>query len=133
MTPGDRVDSGRVDDALLKVDDDKSCFIVDCCDWHSVSLLGCDLVDWNHRSRKRSIFGKSAKKLESRDSFCCSPAESFCKIAVVSQSCLAARLSRSNFSHLLLSDIRVWRPSFGSEELPTKPASCKEVTMELID
>ena len=62
---GDRVDSGRVDDALLKVDDDKSCFIVDCCDWHSVSLLESDLGDWNHRSRKRSIFGKSAKQLES--------------------------------------------------------------------
>ena len=52
---------------------------------------------------------------------------------MVSQSCLAARLSFSNFPHFLLSDIKVFLPSFGSGNPLTKPASCREETMELID
>src|ERR1035438_4078629 len=62
---GDRVDRGQVDDALLKIDDNKGCFIVDCCDWHSVLLPGSGSV-MGMASRKGPIFGKSAKKLESR-------------------------------------------------------------------
>src|SRR5580698_5087497 len=61
---GDRVDRGRVDDALLKVDDDQCCFSVDCCDWHSSLLLGSGSV-MDMASRKMSIFGKPAKQLES--------------------------------------------------------------------
>src|ERR1035438_9037663 len=61
---GDRVDRGQVDDALLKVDDDQCCFSVDCCNWHSVLLLGSGSA-MGMASRKGSIFGKPAKQLES--------------------------------------------------------------------
>src|SRR5271165_6143989 len=61
---GDRVDRGRIDDALLEVDDDQCCFSVDCCDWHSVLLLGSGSA-MGKASRKGSILGKPAKQLES--------------------------------------------------------------------
>jgi hypothetical protein len=52
---------------------------------------------------------------------------------LVSQSCLAARPSLSRFRHLGVRDIRVCRPSFGSGQPLTRPASWSGVITALID
>src|ERR1700728_2729651 len=91
----------------------------------SVTLNPCSYA---HQSSMRR-----ASRVMVEASLSCSWTESLFWIVVLSQSCLVARPSPSNFWHFRERAIKVCRLSFGSGEPRTNPASSNDVMMALID
>src|ERR1700685_4615763 len=91
----------------------------------SVTLNPCSYA---HQSSMRR-----ASRVMVEASLSCSWTESLFWIVVLSQSCLAARPSPSNFWHFRERAIKVCRLSFGSGEPLTNPASSNDAMMVLID